>query len=267
MTDALLQLRISVDYARKPGVLRDFSLQIAEGEIVGLVGPSGEGKSTVALSILGLLARRGARVSGEILFRGRDLLQTKDRDLRQIRGKSIGLVPQSPVAALNPHLKLSSQIEEAWRAHRPGKPDFAALMRSVSLPVDASFLKQYPRSLSVGMAQRFVIALATLHRPALLLADESTSALDTVTQAEILALFARLRQEYGIAILYISHDLASVASLCDRVAILRNGRVVEDAPVGRIFENPRHACTRQLIAAIPRLPESGRAYREFEEAG
>jgi ABC-type glutathione transport system ATPase component len=267
VTDAVLQLGISVDYARKPGVLRDFALQIAEGEIVGLVGPSGEGKSTVALSILGLLGRRGARVSGEILFRGRDLLQTKERDLRQIRGKFISLVAQSPVAALNPHLKLSSQIEEAWRAHQPGKPGFAALMRSVSLPADASFLKQYPRSLSVGMAQRFVIALAILHRPALLLADESTSALDTITQAEILALFARLRQEYGIAILYISHDLASVASLCDRVAILKNGQVVEDAPVRRIFANPRHACTRQLIAAIPRLAESDRVYQELEEAG
>ena len=266
MSDPLLRLRISVDYPQKSGVLRDFSLEISEGEIVGLVGPSGEGKSTVACSILGLLGRKGARCRGEISFRGHDLLHFRDRELRRVRGKSISLVPQSPVAALNPHLKLSAQIEEAWRAHERGQPETASLMRSVSLP-RPRFLRQYPRSLSVGMAQRFVIALAILHRPALLLADESTSALDTITQAEILALFARLRKEYGIAILYISHDLASVASLCDRVAILKDGKVVEDAAVAQIFRDPQHACTRQLIAAIPRVPESDSLFalkRELE---
>lgn len=256
MSQPLLRLQISVDYPQKPGVLNDFSLELGEGEIVGLVGPSGEGKSTVALSILGLLARKGARCRGEILFRGNNLLLSRERDLRHVRGKLISLVPQSPVAALNPHLRLSAQIEEAWRAHERGKPEMASLMSSVSLPSNPAFLRQYPRSLSVGMAQRFVIALAILHRPALLLADESTSALDTVTQAEILALFARLRKEYGLAILYISHDLASVASLCDRVAILKQGTVVEEAEVAQIFREPRHAYTRQLIAAIPRLPES-----------
>lgn len=254
MTEPLLRLEISVDYPQKRGVLRDFSLTLSEGEIVGLVGPSGEGKSTVALSILGLLARRGARCRGEISFRGRNLLQGGEGELRRVRGKTISLVPQSPLAALNPHLRLSTQIAEAWRAHERGQPETAALLRSVSLPSDPSFLLQYPRSLSVGMAQRFVIALAILHRPALLLADESTSALDTVTQAEILALFAQLRQEFGIAILYISHDLASVASLCDRVAILQAGKVVEEASVARIFREPLHPCTRQLIAAIPRVP-------------
>jgi ABC-type dipeptide/oligopeptide/nickel transport system ATPase component len=252
----LLRLQISVDYPQKAGVLNDFALTLGEGEIVGLVGPSGEGKSTVALSILGLLARKGARCRGEILFRGENLLFSRERDLRHIRGKSISLVPQSPVAALNPHLRLAAQIEEAWRAHERGKPETVSLMRSVSLPSDPAFLRQYPRTLSVGMAQRFVIALAILHRPALLLADESTSALDTVTQAEILSLFARLRKAHGLAILYISHDLASVASLCDRVAILKQGTVVEEAEVAQIFREPRHTYTRQLIAAIPRLPES-----------
>jgi ABC-type dipeptide/oligopeptide/nickel transport system ATPase component len=256
MNEPLLRFRISVDYPQKTGVLTDFSLEINDGEIVGLVGPSGEGKSTVAWSILGLLGRKGGRCRGEILFRGRDLLDSSERDLRHVRGKSISLVPQSPAAALNPHLKLSAQIDEAWRAHERGKPETAALMSSVSLPSDPAFLRQYPRSLSVGMAQRFVIALAILHRPALLLADESTSALDTITQAEILALFARLRDQYRIAILYISHDLASVASLCDRVAILKDSKVVEEADAARIFREPRHDYTRQLIAAIPRVPES-----------
>jgi ABC-type dipeptide/oligopeptide/nickel transport system ATPase component len=267
VTGPLLHLRISVDYPNRAGVLRDFSLAVNAGEIVGLAGPSGEGKSTVALAILGLLARRGAQCTGEIVFENRDLLRCKERELRRVRGQSIALVPQSPVAALNPHVRLARQIEEAWRAHQRGGPDAAALLRSVSLPEDPAFLKQYPRSLSVGMAQRFVIALAILHRPALLIADESTSALDTVTQAEILALFARLRQEYGLAILYISHDLASVAALCDRAAILKNGRVVEDAPVTDIFENPRHAFTRQLIAAIPRVPVSHRVFGQVEHAG
>ncbi len=267
MTGALLHLQISVDYPNQAGVLRDFSLAVNAGEIVGLAGPSGEGKSTVALAILGLLRWRGAKCTGEIVFENRDLLHLKEGELRAVRGKSIALVPQSPVAALNPHLRLTRQIEEAWRAHERGRPDTAALMRSVSLPDDPAFLKQYPRSLSVGMAQRFVIALAILHRPALLIADESTSALDTVTQAEILALFARLRQEYSLAILYISHDLASTASLCDRVAILKNGRVVEDAPVAEIFENPRHPFTRQLIGAIPRLPASRCMFGQVEHAG
>lgn len=256
MSEPLLRLRLSVDYPRKAHVLSDFSLELNDGEIVGLVGRSGEGKSTVALSILGLLGRKGARCRGEILFRGKNLLQSSERDLRRVRGKWISLVPQSPVAALNPHLRLSAQIEEAWRAHERGKPETAALMSSVSLPSDPAFLRQYPRSLSVGMAQRFVIALAILHRPALLLADESTSALDTITQAEILALFGRLRKDHGIAILYISHDLASVASICDRVAILKEGKVVEEAVVSRIFGEPRHPYTRQLVAAIPRVPES-----------
>jgi ABC-type dipeptide/oligopeptide/nickel transport system ATPase component len=171
--------------------------------------------------------------------------------MRRLRGKAIGLVPQSPLAALNPNLRLSAQIEEAWSAHQRGKPDSRPLLESVSLPPDPAFLRQYPRNLSVGLAQRFLIALAILHRPALLLADEPTSALDTITQAEILRLFASLNRQQGLAILYISHDLASVSSLCQRVAILRQGTIVECSPAADVFAHPRHEYTRELIAAIP----------------
>ena len=256
MSPSLLSLRLSAGYPGKPAVLRDVCLDVAEGEIVGLVGRSGEGKSTIASSILGLLALKGGSCTGRILFRGVDLLSLNGREMRLLRGKEIGLVPQSPLAALNPNLRLGSQLDEAWRAHQRGKPDWKPLLESVSLPAEAAFLRQYPRNLSVGLAQRFLIALAILHRPALLLADEPTSALDTITQAEILSLFRRLNRGQGIAILYISHDLASVASLCDRVAILHQGAIVECARVEEVFQRPMHEYTRRLIAAIPRPPSA-----------
>jgi peptide/nickel transport system ATP-binding protein len=274
MSAPVLSFRISAGYAGKPDVLRDVSLDVHEGEIVGLVGRSGEGKSTIATSILRLLALKGGHCTGQILFRGRDLLRLTDSEMRRLRGKEIGLVPQSPLAALNPNLRLGAQLEEGWRAHARGKsvsnllglllrsrsigrldrgkPDWKPLLESVSLPADPRFLRQYPRNLSVGLAQRFLIALAILHRPALLLADEPTSALDSITQAEILALFASLNRTERLAILYISHDLASVASLCHRVAILDSGEIVECGPTARIFAQPRHDYTRRLIAAIPR---------------
>jgi ABC-type dipeptide/oligopeptide/nickel transport system ATPase component len=261
MTRSLLQLRISVEYARKR-VLNDVSLEVAEGEILGLVGRSGEGKSTIALSILGLLALKGGRCEGEILYRDWDLLKLHPREMRRLRGKDIGLVPQSPLAALNPNVRLGSQLKEAWRAHERGEPDWKPLLESVSLPAEESFLRQYPRNLSVGLAQRFLIAMAVLHNPSLLIADEATSALDTITQAEILGLFRRLNQSRGIAILYISHDLASVASLCHRVAILHQGEIVECNSVDEVFLNPQHPYTKQLIDAIPQLPTVGASAME-----
>ena len=249
----LLYARLSVHYAGRPGVLNGLELQIDPGEIVGLVGESGSGKSTLALSLLRLLQYRGGSVSGVIQFGGRNLLDCSQREMRTVRGHEIGLVLQSPLSALNPAMRIGSQILESWRAHRDGSPDLAQLLRSVNLPEEPDFLQRYPSQLSVGQAQRVLIAMAILHRPALLIADEPTSALDVVTQSEILKLLARLNREMGMAVLFISHDLLSVASFCHRVAILHEGRIVETNPAAEVFRAPRHPYTRALLAAIPQI--------------
>lgn len=250
MNAPLLELAVTVSYPGRPRVLDDLRLDIGQGEILGLVGASGGGKSTLARSILGLAGRKTV-VTGGIRFRDCNLLETSERELRQIRGEQIGLVFQSPASALNPCLRLRTQLREAWRAHRSGTPDFAPVLESVCLPSDDSFLSRFPRSLSVGMAQRFVIAMAILHSPSLLIGDEPTSSLDVITQAGILRLFQRLNRERGIAMLYISHDLPSVASICHRVAILHEGKIVECSAVGELFRYPKHPHTRKLLDSIP----------------
>lgn len=252
----LLSARLSVDYRSRPGVLKDLSLELLPGEIVGLVGESGSGKSTLALALLQLLQLKGAKVRGEVIFQGEDLLRKKERDLRDIRGRQMSVVLQSPLTSLNPALRIGTQLKEAWRAHANGTGEqchaaVSAALRSVSLPDDDEFLKRRPSQLSVGQGQRVIIAMAILHRPALLIADEPTSALDTITQSEILGLFSGLNRELDMAILYISHDLLSVAVLCHRVAILRDGEIVECGAPDAIFESPRHPYTQRLIAALP----------------
>ncbi len=247
--------RVSVDYPGKPGVLKNVALDINAGEIVGLVGQSGSGKSTLALAALQLLRAKGVQASGRIDFQGRDLLRLPENEMRQIRGRDIGLVLQSPLASLNPALRIGAQLREAWEAHARGtdaewQAHVRELLESVSLPSDAAFLRRYPRELSVGLAQRVLIASAIMHRPALLLADEPTSALDAITQDEILELFARLSRLRRMAMLYISHDLASVASLCHRTAILHQGEIVEFEETSRIFSHPSHPYTRRLVGTL-----------------
>ena len=263
----LLSARLSVDYRNKPGVLKNLCLEIQRGEIVGLVGESGSGKSTLALALLQLLQLKGAKVQGEVVFQGENLLQKKERQLSDIRGRQMSVVLQSPLTSLNPALRIGTQLKEAWRAHANGTGDqchaaVRAALRSVSLPDSEEFLKRRPSQLSVGQGQRVIIAMAILHRPALLIADEPTSALDTITQSEILSLFARLNRELDMAILYISHDLLSVAALCHRVAILRDGEIVECDGPDAIFDSPRHPYTQRLIAALP----SRRSQRTVHES-
>lgn len=261
MTDLppLLSLRLSVDYRTKPGVLRDVSIAIRPGEILGLVGQSGSGKSTLSLAILRLLHLKGGNSRGELIFRGEDLFAKSETQMRSLRGRDISIVLQSPLTSLNPALKIGSQLREAWRAHAMGSPEDCATaisnaLTSVSLPHDTEFLRRRSSQLSVGQAQRVIIAMAILHRPSLLIADEPTSALDTITHSEILRLFARLNQELGMGILYISHDLLSVAALCHRIAILHAGEIIECGPPSQIFGTPRHPYTQELVAALPRSP-------------
>src|SRR6202163_3533496 len=254
----LLDARVSVRYGDKPAVLRDVSLEIRRGEVLGLVGQSGSGKSTLAMAILGLLDRKSARADGAIEFEGCDLLKLRERELRGLRGRKIALVLQSPLSSLNPALKIRTQLTEAWRAHAAGpRPDCEAAIRaaleSVSLPSSDEFLRKYPSQMSVGQAQRVLIAMAVMHRPALLIADEATSALDVITQSEILALFRALNRSSGMAILYISHDLASVAGICDRIAILHEGEIVESGSAEQVLANPRHQYTQRLMAAMPKM--------------
>ncbi len=252
----LLQARFSVDYPNKPNVLQDVELQIGEGEILGLVGESGSGKSTIALALLRLLDHKGGTVRGEVFFNGHNLLELRPREMRRIRGREIALILQSPLASLNPALRIGSQIAEAWRAHSDDSKQWKGraleLFDLVSLPANEAFLDRYPRQLSVGQAQRVLIAMAVLHQPRLLIADEATSALDAVTQSEILALFQRLNKKLGMAMLFISHDLLSVASLCSRIAILQQGRIIESGPTAQIFREPRTEDTRALLQAVLR---------------
>ena len=257
--DPLLSAHVSVRYGDKPPVLRNVELQIRRGEVLGLIGQSGSGKSTLAMAILGLLDRKSAQADGAIELEGRDLLKLREGQLRGLRGRKIALVLQSPLSSLNPALKIRTQLKEAWRAHASGpnadcETAIRAALDSVSLPSSDEFLKKYPSQMSVGQAQRVLIAMAIMHRPALLLADEATSALDVITQSEILTLFRELNRTTGMAILYISHDLASVAGICDRIAILHEGQIVELGITSEVLTNPQHEYTQRLMAAMPKMP-------------
>src|SRR5664279_4366419 len=249
----LLAVSLSVDYPNKPQILRAVRLQMYPGEVLGLVGESGSGKSTIALAILRLLDSKGGRVQGQIRFRERDLMDASEREMRGIRGREMGLILQSPASSLNPALRLGTQLTEAWKSHASGtrsamEAAVGHVLSSVGLPTDREFRSRYPSQISVGQAQRVLIAMAVMHSPALLIADEPTSALDAMTQVDTLNMLATLNRNMGTAILYISHDLQSVASICHRIAILRDGKIVECGSTEALLLHPKNPYTQSLLA-------------------
>jgi len=252
---AVLSTDLSVDYPQQQRVLDGACLEVFPGEVVGLVGESGSGKSTLALATMKLLDLTGARLRGRITLAGVDIMQSNERQMRAIRGRLVSLIPQSATAALNPALRIETQIREAWRAHSPQawamqKHRVAELLKASGLPVDHAFLRRFPREISVGQAQRLLIVMALLHIPPLLIADEPTSSLDLITQSDFLDLLQELRRIHNTAILFISHDLRMVAALCSRIAVLHQGRIVECESSKRLLNSPKHLYTQQLVAAV-----------------
>jgi peptide/nickel transport system ATP-binding protein len=229
---------------------------VDRGEIMGLVGESGCGKSVTSLSIMRLVARPGKIEAGEIIFDGKDLLKVSDDDMRRIRGDQISMIFQQPTSSLNPVWDVGKQIEEVLRIHRGMKGKAAhdraeALLRMVGIPDPARRLKNFPHEMSGGMAQRVMIAMALACEPELLIADEPTTALDVTIQAQILDLMRNLRDETGTAIVLITHDLGVVAEMCDRVAVMYAGEIVEQTDVVSLFRRPLHPYTKGLIGSIP----------------
>ncbi len=262
MTNYLLKIsNLVVHFYRYEGVVKALdgvNLRIGYKEILGLVGETGSGKTVTALSIMRLVPSPGKIIQGEILFEGRDLLKLDDEEIRKIRGKEISMIFQEPKAALNPILTVGFQLKEAIEAHsslsdKEAEDIIIDMLKKVGLPDPRSLLKRYPHELSGGMAQRIMIAMALLMKPKLLIADEPTSALDVTVQAQIIQLIRDLVSEIGSSVLYITHDLSVAAELCDKVAVMYAGNIVEYGSIFDIFDNPMHPYTKGLLAAIPRL--------------
>jgi peptide/nickel transport system ATP-binding protein len=255
---ALLDIRDLQVHFSSTEAVRGINLQLDEGEVLGLVGESGSGKSATALAILGLLGP-AAQVEGQILWRGINLLRQPERAMQQIRGREIAMIFQEPMTALNPVMSIGSQVAEAAAAHSASwtgkemKRKAIAALEAVELHDAAQRYGDYPHQFSGGQRQRILIAMALINRPKLLIADEPTTALDVTVQAQVLELLRGLQQQYGLAMLFISHDLAVVGQVAGRVAVMRSGQVVEEGPSARLLTAPQHAYTRKLLAAVPTL--------------
>ena len=234
----------------------DVSFEIRPGETLGLVGESGSGKSVTAMSIMRLVQPPGRVAGGRIIFQGRDLLALNERAMQEVRGAAISLIFQEPATALNPVFSVGDQIAETLIVHRraskrDARADAVALLRSVRIPDPESRAADYPHQLSGGMRQRVMIAMALACRPALVIADEPTTALDVTIQAQILDLLQEMKASFGLSVLLITHDLGVIAETADRVAVMYAGRIVETGPVRAVLRTPQHPYTRGLLASIP----------------
>lgn len=249
-------------------IVTHVDLSIAAGEGVAIVGESGSGKSVTCRSLIGLLGFIGARItSGKVRVAGRDMTSASQREWRSLRGRTVSLVPQASLAGLDPLIRVGPQLREAVRRYDGNGAGSAErsleLLDQVLMPRPREVLRAYPHELSGGMRQRAMIALAIAGRPALLIADEATTALDATVQRSILKLLARLRAELGMALLLVSHDLAVVRSAADRVAVMYAGTIVERAGSGEVFSHPRHPYTAGLAAADPALAPPGKRLRSL----
>jgi oligopeptide/dipeptide ABC transporter ATP-binding protein len=262
----LLEVRnLTTEYrsARGTRVVRavdGVSFSLHAGETLGIVGESGSGKSTLALSILRILPPAAVIAGGEVRFEGEDLLLKPDREMRRIRGKRIAMILQDPMASLNPLFTVGDQVAEPLRVHegvsrRSAWTRARDLLRSVRIAAPEQRVGEYPHQLSGGMRQRIVGAIAISCEPRLLIADEPTTSLDVTIQAQYLQLLRDLQRAHGLALIFITHNLGIVAKMCDRIAVMYAGRVVESGPVRDIFRDPAHPYTRALLASIPRLAD------------
>jgi oligopeptide/dipeptide ABC transporter ATP-binding protein len=246
--------------------VKGVGLEVHAGEIVGLIGESGSGKSLTCRAVMRLIGAPGRIAAGAIAFEGRDVLAMSAKELRAFRAHDAGMIYQDPFSSLNPVFRIGDQLTETLRANLGMGKDEARrhaveLLDGVGIPDPERRALSYPHELSGGMRQRVMIALATASRPRLLLADEPTTALDVTTQAQILALLQRLRAERAMAVLIVSHDFGVIAQVCDRVAVMYGGHVVETAPIATIYQDAQHPYTRALLESVPELESAGRSVR------
>ena len=274
MSEPLLDIRsLSVGYPTEDGMfqaVRGVDLRVARGELLGLVGESGSGKTTLGLSIIGLLPEPGRILEGDILIDGQSMVSLPADGRRRLRGEKVSMIFQNPMSSLNPTMTIGAQIGEAIRAHRDLSPTALTdraieLLTLVGIADPKRRVKAYPHELSGGMRQRVMIAMAVSLDPLLLIADEPTTALDVTIQAQIIWLLEDLRERLGMAIVYVTHNLAVAANICNSIAVCYGGQIVEHAPKATLFADPAHPYTRSLIEAVPR--DTWRKHRIRTNAG
>ncbi len=265
MAQTLLQVEdLHTQFFTSRGVVHavdGVTFHVDAGETLGVVGESGCGKTMTALSILRLLPDPGRITSGRILFRGRDVTKMTDEEIRDFRGNDVAMIFQDPMTSLNPVTKIGRQIEEAMTAHerfteQVARPRVIELLKRVRVPAAESRVKDYPHQFSGGMRQRAMIAMGLSNEPDLLIADEPTTALDVTVQAQIIQLMKQLNRELNTAMMLITHNMALVASLCQRIIVMYAGRIVEEGPVEQIFQSPQHPYTWSLLRSVPRVDEA-----------